>query len=348
MHPPFDERELEVIGQYRLPGLYGGPDKVIPKFNRPIPPRENILRYLRREDPLWMPDMRRDCATVCPYVLPDAYARAFGGTDCFGIQWTYEPNIRAAMVTPGTRRLSDITRWEEELDWFDLRTIDWQKDVEEHYAQGLSPDRFTTFVILNGFFERTADLTSFEDAFCYLLEEPEALTAFYDRLAEWHIELIRIAREFYHADMILLHDDMGSQKNAFFSSELYRSLLLPQYRKVTDAAHAMGLYISLHSCGNVGIHIPDFIDAGFDGWEGQDAVNDKQAIMDQYGDRLFQMNMNVIDPSVSDEEAVARVRGLVDGLGRTRRLLPSLLVTGQRSVSVEDAFYRYSRLQYGG
>lgn len=321
---------------------------MIPRFNRPISPRENILRYLRGENPLWMPDMRRDCATVCPYAFPDNRARAFGGADCFGIQWTYEPNIRAAMVTPGTRRLSDITRWREELEWFDPWSIDWQKEIDEHYAQGLSPERFTTFVILNGFFERTADLTSFEDAFCYLLEEPEALTEFYDRLAQWHIELIKIAKQFFHADMILLHDDMGSQKNAFFSSQLYRRLLMPQYQKVTRAAHDMGLYISLHSCGNVGIHIQNFIDAGFDGWEGQNAVNDKQAIMDQYGDKLFQMSMTTIDPSLSDEEAEALVCGLVDGLGKTRRLLPSLLVMGQREVSIEDAFYRCSRRKYCG
>ena len=116
-----------------LPGIYGGRGKSVPKYNRPITPRENMIRYLKGENPLWMPDTRRDCATVCPYVMPDSYARAFGGIDWFGIDWTYEPKSNAAMVTPGTRRLSDITAWEEELVFPDLNAIDWEKDVRALY-----------------------------------------------------------------------------------------------------------------------------------------------------------------------------------------------------------------------
>ena len=339
----FQEDELKVIGQFSLPGIYGGTAKIVPKFNRPITPRENMIRYLKGENPLWMPDTRRDCATICPYVMPDSYARAFGGKDWFGIDWTYEPKVNAAMVTPGTRRLSDITRWKEELVFPDLSAIDWEADVRENYAQGLDESRFTIFVILNGLFERTADLTSFEDTFCYLLEEPEALTAFYDRLVEWVIELMGIARKYYRADMILFHDDMGSQKDAFFSGTLFRELMMPQYQKITKAAHDMGMFIALHSCGNVKIQVPNFIESGFDCWEGQNSANDKQALMDQYGDQLFQMTHLVIGSEVSDEDAVKLVKSTVDNLGRTRHLLPGIMVMGKRKISVEDEFYRYTR-----
>ena len=95
----------------------------------------------------------------------------------------------------------------------------------------ISQDRLTYFIIVNGFFERTADLTSFEDAFCYLLEEPEALTEFYDRLAEWHIELIKIAKEYYHTDMILFHDDMGTQISTFFSPQIYKESVFASVQK---------------------------------------------------------------------------------------------------------------------
>lgn len=342
----FQEKELEVIGEYRLPGIYGGTDKIIPKFNRPITPKENLLRYLEDDNPLWMPDMRRDCATICPYIMPDSYARAFGGTDWFGIEWQYEPTVRAGMVKPGTRRLSDITNWETELQFPDLNAIDWEKDARETYGEGLSPDLFTSFVILNGIFERTADLTSFEDAFCALLEEPEALTAFYNRLVDWIIELIKIAKHYYHADMILFHDDMGSQKAAFFSSSLFRELLMPQYQKITKAAHDLGMYISLHSCGNVGIHMQNFSDSGFDAWEGQSSANDKQALMDAYGDKIRQMSMTLITPELGDQEAIEMIHGLVDGIGKTRRFLPSLMVMGDRNISLEDELYRYSRIKY--
>lgn len=344
----FDESELEIIGQYRLPGIYGGTAKIVPQFKRPITPKENLIRYLKRENPLWMPDMRRDCATICPYVMPDSYARAFGGVDWFGIHWTYEPKANAAMVTPGTRRLSDITEWEKELIFPDLNAIDWEKDYRDNYSEGLNDSQFTTFVILNGLFERTADLTSFEDTFCYLLEEPEALTAFYDRLSQWIIELMGIVKRVYHADMILFHDDMGSQKDAFFSPELFRRLMMPQYQKITKAAHDMGMFIALHSCGNVGRQVPNFIESGFDCWEGQNSANDKQALMDLYGGKLFQMTHLIIEPSLSDEQAIQLIEDTVNGIGKSHSLLPGIMVMGKREISLEDVFYRYTRTLYAG
>ena len=45
----FNEKELEIIGQYNMPGIYGAPDSIVPKHNYPITPKENMLRMLRGE-----------------------------------------------------------------------------------------------------------------------------------------------------------------------------------------------------------------------------------------------------------------------------------------------------------
>ena len=217
----YDKKELEIVGEYRMPGIYGSAESVTPRYNYPITPRENMIRMLEGQIPLWLPNQTLDNNAIQPLVMPDARARNFGGTDWFGIESEYEPLSQAAMVKPGTRRLSDITKWQEEIIWPDLSAIDWKKDYEENYKDRIGQDRFSYFVIINGLFERTADLMGFEDAFCALLEEPEELTAFYDRLVDWHIELIKIARDIYHADMILFHDDMGTQINTFFSPDIF-------------------------------------------------------------------------------------------------------------------------------
>lgn len=230
MKAAFNEDELRVIGKHTQFGIYGGEDTEAVSYNYPITPKENMLRMLRGEKPLWVPNQTLENNALQPLVMDDARARNFGGKDWFGIEWEYEPLTRAAMVKPGTRRLDDITNWRS-LEFPNLRAIDWKKDYKERYEGKISQDRLTYFIIVNGFFERTADLTSFEDAFCYLLEEPEALTEFYDRLAEWHIELIKIAKEYYHTDMILFHDDMGTQISTFFSPQIYKELFLPQYKK---------------------------------------------------------------------------------------------------------------------
>ena len=47
----FDEKELEIIGEYNMPGIYGAPDSIVPKYNRPITPKENMLRMLEGKMP---------------------------------------------------------------------------------------------------------------------------------------------------------------------------------------------------------------------------------------------------------------------------------------------------------
>ena len=306
-----------------------------------------MLRLLRGEMPLWVPNQTLDNNAIQPMVMPDARARSFGGTDWFGIEWEYEPLTKAAMVKPGTRRLSDLTNWREELVFPDLSAIDWQKDYEENYKGRIAEDRLSYFVIVNGLFERLADLTSFEDTFCYLLEEPEELTAFYDKLADWHIELIKIAKEVYHADMILFHDDMGTQRSTFFSPAMYDELFVPQYQKITKAAHDLGMYICLHSCGCISTLMPLIIKAGFDAWEGQDTANDKEAIMKEYGKDLAQLTLYIIPADMSTEDAIADIHKRVDTLASTGRFGCRLRdEKPDREVNLADELYRYSRIKY--
>ena len=118
------DQELKQVGEYTVMSIYGSTEGKAPKYNYPITPKENMLRMLRGEKPLWVPNQQIENNQIQPVVMPDAKARNFGGTDWFGIQWTYEPLSHAAMVTPGTRALSDIENWEKEIQWPDLSEID--------------------------------------------------------------------------------------------------------------------------------------------------------------------------------------------------------------------------------
>ncbi len=318
---PFDPKEISVDEYYpKMPPLYGMDMAPTRKFNTPITPKENFLRVCRKEKPLWLPNMATDFATIQPIVMPDANARVHGGIDWFGIQWEYEPLSNAAMVKPGTRRLSDVTNWESELVFPDLNAIDWQKDYDETYKDCLSDDLVVNFVIVNGLYERLADLTSFEDTLCSFLEEPEAVEALYTKLTDFHIELMKIAKKYYHATLITFHDDMGTQRSSFFSPELFREVMMPHYQRMNKAAHDMGLYVMFHSCGSVANQLPNFIESGFDFWEGQDACNDKDALMEQYGDQIGMEVMSLMPPT--DEKGLMDVvNRYVYGLGKNGRCL---------------------------
>ena len=285
---PFNEaEELKDVGVYpAVPGPYGMPAFPKRRFNTPITAMENFQRIKEGKKPLWMLNMPTDFNVIQPDVMPDAYARNHGGIDWFGIDWQYEPLTAAAMVRPGTRRLSDITKWKEELVWPDLKAIDWAADYEKNYAPVISKDRPTLFVIVNGFFERLADLTSFADTFCYLLEEPEA-------------------------------------------------------------AHEIGVMMNYHSCGCVGNQIENFIEAGFDYWEGQDACNDKLAIMKKYGDQLGQVSIFMPSPELSDEEFAQTVEKQVREMGEKGKYIIWFgdMKPG-RSVNGEEIIYKVSRQMY--
>ena len=123
---PFNEaEELKDVGVYpAVPGPYGMPSFPARRFNTPITAKENFQRIKEGKKPLWMLNMPTDFNVIQPEIMPDAYARNHGGIDWFGIEWQYEPLTAAGMVKPGTRRLSDITKWEEELVWPDLNAID--------------------------------------------------------------------------------------------------------------------------------------------------------------------------------------------------------------------------------
>ena len=342
MRKMFDESEMQIIGEYKpMMGFFGKMQPAYPKYNRPVTPKGNFEMIKRGEVPYWIPNLLADANLIHPLVMPDASARAYGGVDWFGIEWQMEDLTGAPMVKPGTRRLSDITNWKEELPIPDVDSIDWEKDYKENYEKYMYDDRPSIFLIVNGYFERIADLTSFEDAFCYLLEEPEALDEFYTALDDFHMGLIRVAKEVYHCDMIVMHDDMGSQRSPFFSPSLFREIMMPHYKKITSYAHELGMLYALHSCGCVGTHIPLFIVSGFDAWEGQRNCNDMKCLIGDYG-RMFQIGNERL-PGGTDEEVNAYIHNLIDTMGFSGRYMLRLGDTPERYVKSHEEMYRYSR-----
>ena len=61
----FQKDELEVVGMY--PDVNG---RSVEKLNTPITPKENFLRLLQGEKPLWIP-MDGDVIRLTPAIVPD-------------------------------------------------------------------------------------------------------------------------------------------------------------------------------------------------------------------------------------------------------------------------------------
>jgi uroporphyrinogen decarboxylase len=69
-----------------------------------------------------------------------------------------------------------------------------------------------------------------------------------------------------HIDLLLMGEDLGSQRSLFMSPEMYREFCKPYQRRWIEAARQLApkARIVLHTCGNVSAIIPDFIQIGVD------------------------------------------------------------------------------------
>ena len=122
-----------------------------------------------------------------------------------------------------------------------------------------------------------------------LAEDPEWCVDVFNTYLDLDLAMFeQVWNEGYRFDAIGWPDDMGYKHNQFFSLGMYRDLLKPVHKRAADWAHAKGIKVHLHSCGDVNPLIPDLIEIGIDALNplevkaGMDPVHLKRT----YGDRL--------------------------------------------------------------
>lgn len=310
MATKFDKSELEFKGIYQDAGLYfGSPFPEAPIFDTPITPKENLTRFLEHKDYEWVPNALLDVNWICPDEVPDVLAIGLeGGVDSFGVQWVpTRPDLGLpAMVKPGDPTLEEIADWTD-LEWPDVDSWDWEH-VGQQYAS--SPkERMNLGVVNTGYFERLIALLDFEGAAIALLDDPESVCEFFDKLTDFNIDVARHYKKYCNTDMIVIFDDWGSQKSTFFSHDTLRETIFPFYKRMATAIHDMDMYVYTHCDGHVAGFVPDMIEQGTDLWMVQVSANPEiEKTIEKYGDKiLFDLNITVEEqPSISDYEKVAR------------------------------------------
>ena len=210
---------------------------------------------------------------------PETYAErpphTTGGTDWFGVKWKYEASVDA--IAPDHTQdpiLEDIYDWREVVKFPDLEAWDWSKVEEiDHISEIDRENKVFEMMFVNGPFERLHMLMGFENALCALITDPEEVEAFFDAFMEWKLRLMEKVIEIYKPDVLMFHDDWGTQNNMFFSPEIWRSLIKPQIKKAADRCHELGVVFEMHSCGKMEEIVPEFPEIGIDSWQGME-IND--------------------------------------------------------------------------
>ena len=343
---------------------FGGPDLLLPEFDRPIPIRENFYRSARRDRPRWVPfpssDMqeRHMChlAAHGPEGLqlgPDLGATAARYTylDAFGNHWTWDKNAGGACMTPGTRVCDDILKWEKQISFPDFHEWDLAETAAAFLKDGCDPERALQIDIHHGPFQALADLLGgFAEALEAMFVEPEASSAFFDRFADWMIWWIDTLSALYPVDMFTIHDDWGTEKDAFFSPQMMEELLFEPTKRIIDHVHGLGKLYQFHCCGRVEKFMPAFCALGPDFMQLQRRVNDTPKYKGLYGDRLgFNTGIEDMEPgrAYAPEELTALLRRSLDIFAPGGGFLPAVRAASPETIwNAAAEIYCYSRELY--
>ena len=342
---PFEKSELRIID--RKPGILPTSPKS-PVYNTPISMRENAVSLFKHEEPMFV-CYTSDFANVNVPAYNTNLGRGRDADDCFGIHWTFVPEVGGSISHEGNPKFTDADDWKDGIKIPDINEWDWETPAKE-YTPDLRFPIVTTMV--NGFgFERFISLMDFMNAAMALVDEDQ-FDSLYELIGSMYDLGIACAKKIFenypYIDGLCFHDDWGTQKDPFFSEEAARELFLPHMKRFVDYIHSTGRYVEIHSCGHTEARIPIFIEAGIDTWQMQQTLNDQAALYEKYGDKMIiQISADLFPFDYSDDEqARAAARYYVDNFCKPGKPSMCLARTAAANQAFTDELYEYSRKHY--
>lgn len=165
-------------------------------------------------------------------------------------------------------------------------------------------------------FERFWSLRGMTDALMDFYTYPENIHRLFRSLTDFYIAVLERAKYELNLDGIFTTDDIGTQTAPFFSLKIFREFFKPYYKELVDKAHSLGMHFWLHTCGNIELFLPDFIEIGIDVLHPiQKYTMDEKNIAENFGGKIcFWAGFDVqqIIPWGTPDEVRQEVRFLMD------------------------------------
>ena len=169
-------------------------------------------------------------------------------------------------------------------DGFERNSPPWIETV-----RSLRPD-FPVFGSMIEVSECLTRLIGQQNAMLWIGEEPGRMGAAISRIGEHYVECARAEIDEGKGllDGFVIWGDVAYKKGMFFSPNYWRKYFKPWVAKMADYAHANGLPVIYHGCGNCKSIFQDYIDIGIDAYNplevkaGMDCVELRR----QYGHRI--------------------------------------------------------------
>lgn len=150
-----------------------------------------------------------------------------------------------------------------------------------------------------------------EHSMLWMGEEPERMGAVINRIGAFYLAMAEaeLAAGKGLLDGFVIWGDVAYKQSTFMSPTYWREYFKPWVAKIAAAAHAQGLPVIYHGCGNVKAIFADYIEAGIDAYNplevkaGMDCVDLRR----QYGHRMgFCGNSDMQVWETGDRDAIRR------------------------------------------
>lgn len=271
-----------------------------------------------------------------------------GAPDCvdmWGVTWSWPLNTPGAFPVhgPGKTVLEDIEDWKSVVKAPPLEYSEelWEKAIEDYNSY----DRNKVLVgptMFPGLFELTHNLMGMENALVALYTNPDEMHEMIDYFVDWEIHYLRQMADRLHPDIVLHHDDWGSSKSTFMSTEMFAEFYLEPYKRLYKAYHDAGYLIIHHSDSYAASYVPFMIEMGIDVWQGGTIANDIPELVKKYGGQIS--FLTGIDNQIVDREDWSKeeVKAVVEKICRacgTKYFLPCM--TQGAPMSTYPGVYEY-------
>ncbi|MCD8363326.1 MAG: methyltransferase [Lachnospiraceae bacterium] len=293
--------------------------------------RENAMAIYNREQPDFYGDLM-DAIVL----LPDPVSRGdlppqdgLEHKDSWGTVYIWKPGSPGPHphVTKENAVISDIEKWEEQLVVPSLDHLDWTL-CEQVAAKVDRKEKFVGFLFGGGLFERSHHLMGMETALINYLEYPDEMAALLRKIADYKIEYIRLISEKVHPDIIFYHDDWGSKQNVFLPPRVWRAIIKPLQKEISDVIHECGMIYMHHADCICQPIVTDMVEIGVDIWQGVIAQNDIVEIQRITEGKLAMVG-GIDGPkldieNITEEAIRAEVRRAIDTYCPGGRFYPSI------------------------
>ncbi len=210
-------------------------------------------------------------------------------------QWTHAGGVPEFLDFTVT----DRDQWQKAKERMvpDADRVDWEH-LKRNYARWRKDGSWIMASLWFGFDVTHAWMVGTERLLMAMATDPEWVSDMMNHYLDVHLQLFDMIWDAgYTFDEVNWPDDMGYKQSQFFSVSMYQELVKPVHKRAIDWAHAKGVKVRLHSCGDIRPFIPDFAEMGVDMLNPLEvkAGVDPLAVKRQYGDQLaFHGGLNAV------------------------------------------------------